>query len=99
MTWVDTLNVYSKHMDFDSCLKVMKLWQKIKKPDSEYSSYIFSNFGITYYELGFYQESYAKYQSAIAKTADEFRYYNNSAILCYILGEYQKGEEFVQKSL
>ena len=99
MNWVDTLNIYSKHKDLDSCLKIMRLFEKIKKPDPEYTSYIFSNFGITFYELGLYSQSLVKYQSAIARTADQFRYYNNSAILCYILGQHEQSEEFVYRSL
>lgn len=54
-TWVDIINVFSKHKDLGNCSRLLDLFKKIKKPDSEYSTYIFSNFGLNLYELGRYE--------------------------------------------
>ena len=97
--WQEIVNMLAKKKDLNTCSLIISLFENVKKENKSYSPHLFSTFGITLYEIGNYQQSLEKYEFACSLKQNEYRYYNNMAILQYIFGRYQESTNLVAKSL
>lgn len=96
--FIDISNKYAHYACYNQAALIFRIGDKvILEEDRTYNYY--SHSGLMYYEMGEYTMAVERYKKAIEKASNEFRYYNNLAILSLANQEFDACRKYVTKAL